>query len=328
MQNASSVISNGNRVDSRGWSEQFGEWPVDAPSQLYCTDCIAVYCSLEALKNCVVDANEPIPEELNNSHDGMNIPLSDALLLDLLDALVSDLGKVAAAEALGVNYRTLVACHESRRVSRRMRRALEEYRDTADGDAGDIADEVGSLERRVVALEKENRALREAIEAQAEQSAQLERQIGAQEEEERQRDGNDAFGVGDSCQQQWWPRQRGHGLPDAGVITLEEQPDEEHAFGPAASLVAEWRSLRTGGEASGSRIDRARASVRRWELEVAMLGDFRLTLPPAMEPLDASRREDHLRWRREALAAARRELAKAKRLHWLRRVLTLWIWRR
>ena len=57
-----------------------------------------------------------------------------------------------------------------------------------------------------------------------------------------------------------------------------------------------------------------------------LLGDFCLTLPPAMEPLDASRREDHLRWRREALAAARRELARAKRLHWLRRVLTLWIW--
>ena len=185
--------------------------PVDAPSQLYCTDCIAVYCSLEALEDCVVDANEPIPEELNNSHDGMNIPLPDAPLLDLLDALVNDRGKVAAAEALGVNYRTLVACHESRRVSQRMRRALEEYRDAADGDgddAGDIAEEVGSLERRVVALEKENRALRETIEAQAEQLAQLERQIGAQEEEERQRDGNDAFGVDDGWQQQWRPPRR------------------------------------------------------------------------------------------------------------------------
>ena len=284
----------------------------------------------------MVDPNEPGLEGSNSSGDDGNNPLSDASLLDLLDALVNDRGKVAAAEVLGVNYRTLVACYESRRVSRRMRMALEEYRDTADGDgdeqggddAGDIADEVSSLERRVVALEKENRALREAIEAQAEQLAQLERQIGAQEEEERQRDGNDAFGVDDGCQQQWRPPRRGHGLPDAGVITLEEQPDEEHAFGPAASLVAEWRSLRIGGEASGSRIDRARASVRRWELEVAMLGDFRLTLPPATEPLDSSRREDHLRWRREALAAARRELAKAKRLHWLRRVLTLWIWRR
>ncbi len=41
--------------------------------------------------------------------------------------------------------------------------------------------------------------------------------------------------------------------------------------------------------------------------------------------LDASRRDDHLRWRKEALAAA---LAKARRLRWLRRVLTLGLrWR-
>ncbi len=38
--------------------------------------------------------------------------------------------------------------------------------------------------------------------------------------------------------------------------------------------------------------------------------------------LDASRRDDHLRWRKEAPAAA---LAKARRLRWLRRVLTLGI---
>ena len=106
---------------------------------------------------------------------------------------------------------------------------------------------------------------------------------------------------------------------------MKEQPDEEHAFGPAAPLVVEWRELRTGGEASGGRVDRAWASVRRWELEVAMLGDYGLTLPPQTEPLDASRKEDHVRWRKEALAVA---LAKAKRLRWLRRVLTLGLrWR-
>ena len=34
-------------------------------------------------------------------------------------------------------------------------------------------------------------------------------------------------------------------MPDAGLVTVEPQPDEEHAFGPAAGLVAEWRNLRT-----------------------------------------------------------------------------------
>ena len=86
-------------------------------------------------------------------------------------------------------------------------------------------------------------------------------------------------------------------MPDAGVVTLEEQPDEEDAFGPAAPLVAEWREVgaRTGVGAPGSRVDRAVAAVRRWELEVEMLRDWQLTLPPDTEPLDQSRRKDHIR---------------------------------
>ena len=163
------------------------------------------------------------------------------------------------------------------------------------------------------------------METQARQLEELRRRVAAPEGKGRQPGDTDTDGV-DGRQQDWWPPSRGHGLPDAGVVTLEEQPDEEQAFGPAVPLVVEWRALRTGVEALGSRVDRARATVRRWELEVAMLEDFRLTLPPETEPLNASRREDHVRWRKEALAAARPELAKAKRLHWLRRVLTLGLW--
>ena len=263
----------------------------------------------------------------------MSTRLSDAPLLDLLDALVKDRGKVAAAEALGVNYRTLAACQDARHVSRRMRKALERYRDAAaaDGDdpasddVGDIAEKLAALEERVTAVEEENRALKETVEAQAEQLAQWESQGGAPEDEEGRRVEADASQADCGQSKEWRPPRRHHGMPDAGVVTLEEQPDEEHAFGPAAPLVAEWRGLRTGDNLKGSRFDRAEAAVRRWELEIAMLGDFGLTLPPETEPLDASRREDHLRWRREALAAA---LAKAKRLRWLRRVLTLGLrWR-
>ena len=57
-----------------------------------------------------------------------------------------------------------------------------------------------------------------------------------------------------------------------------------------------------------------------------MLRDFRLTLPPETEPLDDARRADHLRWREDALAEARRELARAVRARWLRRAFTLGLW--
>ena len=125
----------------------------------------------------------------------------------------------------------------------------------------------------------------------------------------------------------WRPPRLRPGLPDAGVVTLEEQFDEAHAFGPAAELVAEWRRLRVGGNQPASRVERAQAKVRWWELEVEMLRDYHLTLPPETDPLDDSRRKDHVRWRREALAEAQRELSRAKRARLLRRLLTLGMWR-
>ena len=284
----------------------------------------------------MVDHEEPGTDGSKGAGDGVSIPLSDAPLsddplLDLLDALVNDRGKVAAAEALGVNYRTMVTCHESRHVSRRMRKALAEFRDKhgdggdeQDDEAGDIVARVTALEERVAAMEEAHGALVETVEAQAKQLTELQRNVGGSEdgaeEEKRERSKPDRVDDNDGQRREWRPPRREHGLPDAGVVTSEEQPDEEHAFGPAAPLVAEWRGLRTRGEASGGRVDRAKAAVRRWELEIAMLGDYGLTLPPETEPLDASRREDHLRWRKEALAAA---LAKARRLRWLRRALTL-----
>ena len=127
----------------------------------------------------------------------------------------------------------------------------------------------------------------------------------------------------DNQPEAWRPPRRDHGMPDVGVVTLEQQHDEEHAFGPAAPLVAEWRELRAVTGTAGSRVDRAMAGVRRWELEVAMLRDFQLTLSLETEPLDEAGRVDHLRWRHDALAHARRELSKAERIRWLRRTLSL-----
>ena len=264
--------------------------------------------------------------------NGADAPLSDGPLLDLLDALVESRGKVAAAEVLGVNYRTMTNCYDSRRVSRRMRRALQEFR-----DAGGVAIEVGggddvstdsqveALGKRAAELEEENRELRELVEAQAIQLEALQGQISRLEEEEHSAGDAERVGVYEVDGQRL-PPSRGAGPLNAGVVTLETQPDEEDAFGPAAPLVAEWRSLRNPAARLGSRVERARTAVRRWELEVELLRDFLLTLPPETEPLDDSRRADHIRWRQEALTEAGREFTRAKRIRVLRRFLTLGLW--
>ena len=269
------------------------------------------------------------------------VDAGDQPLLDLLDALVNDRGPTGAAEALGVNYRTVTRCRQSRRVTLRMRQVLQEFRDSR--DAGDDGPGVGvvdgvedgageSQHDRAAALERENRELRATVEAQAVELEALRRQVAELEEQEQLPGGGgaDAVDGGQGQPGDWRPPRRLPGMPNAGVVTVEEQPDEAHALGPAAPLVAEWREVRAKVRdgSAGSRVDRAVSAVRRWELEVEMLRDFHLTLPPEMDPLDESRRKDHVRWREEALAEARRELGRAKRLRLLRRVLTLGLWRK
>ena len=130
--------------------------------------------------------------------------------------------------------------------------------------------------------------MRETVQAQAGQLDALRRRV-AELEEPAPQPSEAAVVDGDlEPPGDWRPPRRGPGLPDAGVVTLEEQPDEESAFGPAAPLVAELRETRSrmGDGSVGSRVDRAVATVRRWELEAEMLRDLQLTLPPDTEPLD------------------------------------------
>ena len=210
--------------------------------------------------------------------------------------------------ALGVNYRTVVRCQQSRRVSRRMRQVLREFRDAQDGAddgpgivAGDGAgDDVGETSQRwAAALKRENQKLRETVASQAEGLEALRRRVAVLDDQVQSPGGDDAIEVGKGNLRDCRPPRRGHGLPSTGVVTVEEQPDEEYAFGPAAVLEAEWREIRArmGERSTGSRVDRAVVAVRRWELESEMLGELHLTLPPEAEALDDSRRRDHVRWR-------------------------------
>ena len=90
---------------------------------------------------------------------------ADSQLLALLDDLVRAEGRLKAAQALGVNYRTLVRAVESGRLSRRMRDALERRR-LADGaatatrqrDEGRaLARRIEGIDARLTAVERERR---------------------------------------------------------------------------------------------------------------------------------------------------------------------------
>ena len=125
-------------------------------------------------------------------------------------------------------------------------------------------------------------------------------------------------------------RRRGDRLPlgHPGVVTVEPVRDEEFDYAEAAPLVVEWRRARAAFLSHGSsRLERARGRVRMCELELLIVGDHELTLPPWTYPWDQARRCDELLWVKVSLIAARWELAQALFWRGVRRVLTLGLWR-
>ena len=63
-------------------------------------------------------------------------------------------------------------------------------------------------------------------------------------------------------------------------------------------------------------------------LELAMLEEHGLTLPPETQPLRGFGRKGQTSWRRTALHDTRVALRKRELLRWARRVCTLGLWRK
>ena len=142
----------------------------------------------------------------------------------------------------------------------------------SDADGDDAAGmDSESLERQVAALEAENRGLRELAEGQARQLEELARRVAALEGRKQVRDA-EAVDAGDDQGQDWWTPRRRPGMPDAGGGDPGGAARRGPRLRPGAPLVAEWRQMRVGSDQVFSRVDRARAAVRWWELEVEMLG--------------------------------------------------------
>ena len=112
-------------------------------------------------------------------------------------------------------------------------------------------------EQSIESLVAEVRQLRERVESQAGQLEEMGRRVAELEEARGGPESEPGLAIEAGAGETWRPPKRAHGMPDAGVVTLEVQPDEEHAFGPAAGFVAEWRDLRTVS------IERARRPARK-----------------------------------------------------------------
>ena len=258
--------------------------------------------------------------------------LYELRLTALLHQLVRRRGHKGAARELGVNPRT-VAGSVKQGMSRRVREALERMLVDRDGEARDrledemegVKGEVAGVRDRMAGLEGE---LREGLQALGEQQAQgmrrLERRLA---QAEAGKDGGSA-----ASREAATSPAPGAGSPSRRrypeLVARDPAGDDEEVFGGAWPLVKEWRELWDGHPAQGKGLAWVSKRERILELEVAMLEDHGLTLPPETEPLRGLDRGAQLNWRLKALHEFRKRRARLELLRRLRRVFSLGLWRK
>ena len=237
-------------------------------------------------------------------------------LMALLRDMVESEGRVKAASTLGVSYRTVVRAEESGRLTAHMSHALERHLLLGGGSAAaQQRRDFEALVGRVASLEEELRGLREAVEGRNE--GLEEERAGALRKFERRlarlESGEDAKEGPGPARRRIAPSR-----PYPQLVTEEAEPDEELVYGDAAEVIAEWRAARarsTEAIRSGTTVDRLAAYERVLELEIELIGERELTLPPAVFPWDRSDRRQNLGRRRESLEETRADRARAERLH-------------
>ena len=110
------------------------------------------------------------------------------------------------------------------------------------------------------------------------------------------------------------------------LVTKEAEEGEERVYGDATPLIVEWREalkafLRVAKTDPALR--RIAARERLWELEIALIKEHGLTLPPMRYPWTDRQREVQVWERREDIRQLHRERRRVLRRRWLRRLLTL-----
>ena len=246
-------------------------------------------------------------------------------LMSLLQELVRDKGGIkGAARVLGVDHRTVTASLAGGELSRRVREALERLLlATVGSAAARQREEMDALKRRIDGVEKETRrAIEGGIEVLREAHAEDTR--GVKRRLARVEAGRDPQSEQETPSPARRPP-RGRPAPRRDypeLATRESAPDDQDVFGPAWPLIVEWRKLRDSHPNQGKGLAWLVTEERLMEVEVALLEEHGLTLPPERQPLRGLDRGAQLNWRRTALYDTQRARAKAELLRWVRKVLT------
>jgi len=260
--------------------------------------------------------------------------LDEMRLVALLGDMIDEQGKPGAAETLGVSVRTLGRFEESRRLTRTVAAALEAHllkgggsaADRQRRQAADVAERVAALEKALpeglAALRQEGQS---AVSEQAKALGELERRVAALEAAGGSAAaGNGGTPAGSQGPAKAPPVQRPRRVyPD--LVTAEAEPGEELVYGDAATaVIVQWREARDAVGKPRDALDRLNARQRWYELEIELIEQHELTLPPATRSWDWGDRRQEVRRRNEALD----EIMVDRKMLRLRRVLSLGLWRK
>ena len=230
-------------------------------------------------------------------------------LMALLDELVRDKGARKAAADLDVDHRTLAASLESGRLTRRMRVALD--RALLAGGGSPAREQQARNDELAERLER----VEERVEVVGQDAGQGLAAVQDEVEALRNEQGQALQRV----------ESRLAKVEGGGGDAKEE---EGESAGDAWALVQEWRGLKETHPSRGRGLEWLRQQQRLLEMELALLEEHGLTLPPETYPLRGLDRGAQVNWRQKALVDTQRERAKREILLWLRRLLSLGMWRK
>ena len=280
---------------------------------------------------------EPVIEDSSVVEDVHHLRLTA-----LLHELVRTKGNRGAASAMGIDPRTVASCMKTRRLSWRVREALEQGLQSGAGSAaarqrkrndaleGRFEEMEGKLRSGIEDVRADVAGKVEALrEEQAKAMRHVERRLVRLEAGRSAQDGMERTsptGAEPEPSKRRYVRPRTH----PQLVTLEAEPDEDLVYGDATSVIVEWRRVRAEflkTLKTGTTLDRTEVQEPMLELEIAIVGEHELTLPPASFPWDQFDRQDQLWERTQDLKRVRAERERALLRRWLRRVLTFGLWR-
>ncbi len=256
----------------------------------------------------------------------------DGRLVALLQDLVARDGREPVARRLEVSERTLRRALSTGQLGKRLTEELErESSGSAEVQLDLLKRQVKALESRLAELERSS-SERARDSGADELQQQVERLQGRLQDVEQQL----AQVVAAVTELRETQRPAAHPsvaeasrsyIPNRIYSTLVElapQPDDEQAYGQEAFvLITEWRQQHAEFKAHWPSVEGYVAEVRMVELELELIIEHELTMPPADLPWQDWQRKHELRQRHERLEEARRKLRRKRIRRFVVRLLTL-----